>query len=262
MTTMTRYIQAICVRRPPTDFMMPTWRTCWDMIAETVVTTRKPESASAMTPIASNSKVIALKMSPRKWLPGSGTVVRYVLTPAAARSVSRTSAAIRLAAERETVGSSTSDRWFSSSGSSSSVRVSIEMKPTTAPWNCAGTELMSCANPTTRSSACLPTGASTVIVSPTENCSTCSALFSRMTSPALGGHAVDSSRTSFCTPPLPELGNRPEPQRLPAGGRLVGGRVGRVANRDAPAPFGGADVIALGDRVRQRALEAARVELG
>jgi len=43
------------------------------MIAETVVTTRNPERPSASTPIASSSSDIALKMSPRKWLPGLGT---------------------------------------------------------------------------------------------------------------------------------------------------------------------------------------------
>ena len=82
----------------------------------------------------------------------------------------------------------------------------IEMNPVAAFWNCAGTELMSCANPSTRNSALLPLGASTVIVSPTEKPATCRALFSRITPSGRGGHEAYSSRTSFFTPPRPNSG--------------------------------------------------------
>ena len=73
---------AIWSFRAPMAFMTPIWRVCWARMADTVLTTRKPETTSARAPMKPSTRKKPCSRSLAGWRPGTGTKLPKTVTPA------------------------------------------------------------------------------------------------------------------------------------------------------------------------------------
>ncbi len=112
---------ATCRSRAPIAFMIPTWRTCWPMITDTVFATRNPAISRLRSPIPPRTTNTAASSSLAGCLPGSGTSEKATGTPAFSIR-SRTSSA--MADASATVAAGLSRRMRTSLNESSQPRSS------------------------------------------------------------------------------------------------------------------------------------------
>ncbi len=76
--------------------MIPIWRVCWARIADTVLTTRNPDTINASAPMNPSTRKKPWSRSLAGWRPGTGTYEPKTGMPARWTRVETSSATVRI----------------------------------------------------------------------------------------------------------------------------------------------------------------------